>query len=348
MNNFKIVTYYLAAANIGVFLWMAFSGVSLLNPSAEALFHWGGSSSYSLAQGEWWRLITSTFIHSGPIHLLLNMYALCLVGPLLEFTLGKSRLLIAYFSTGILASVISCLFHADTPTVGVGASGAIFGLFGILLALLTTRFFIQEARDALIKSFGVTIAMNIAYSFRAGVDFAAHLGGVAAGLLIGYCLYLTFAFPKKSLKLSIYFLIGVIALGGTSFSIRYLKNGDNFVFYELKEKIALEHEEIVHFLSLCDSMSHTQGMEHLEKVIIPKAEAIKSTLKQMASLRLSKEQVKFQQFADELYSLEIEKYHLIVKSIKENTNRYESRLNELNQQCNELVKKQTQGPIRNV
>lgn len=342
MNKFKIITYYLVAANIGIYLWMVYSGVSPIAPSGEELLTWGGSSSYSLANGQWWRLITSTFIHSGPIHLLLNMYALCLVGPLLEFTLGKKRLLIAYFSTGILASLVSCLFHAATPTVGVGASGAIFGLFGVLLALLTTRFFLKEDRDALIKSFGITMAMNVFYSFRAGVDFAAHLGGLAGGLLIGYCLYLTFAFPKKSLTFGVYFLIAMIALGGSFFSIQYLKNGDSFVFYELKGRIALKHGEIVNLFPPFDKTPHKEWITQLEEVIIPKSEEVKMIIKQMDQLRLSKEQVKFQQFVDELYSLQIEKCHLIVKSIKENTTLYESRLKELNQRSTELLKNQSQ------
>ena len=115
MNKFKIATYSLIAANIGIYLWMVSAGVSPIAPSGEELFNWGGSSSQSLASGQWWRLITCMFVHSGPIHLLLNMYALYMIGPLLEFTLGKKRLLFAYFSTGILASLASCLFHANSP-----------------------------------------------------------------------------------------------------------------------------------------------------------------------------------------------------------------------------------------
>lgn len=338
MNKFKIATYSLIAANIGIYLWMVSAGVSPIAPSGEELFNWGGSSSQSLASGQWWRLITCMFVHSGPIHLLLNMYALYMIGPLLEFTLGKKRLLFAYFSTGILASLASCLFHANSPSVGVGASGAIFGLFGVLLALLTTRFFLKEDRDAMIKSLGITIAMNVFYSFRAGVDFAAHLGGLAGGLFVGYCLYLTFAFPKKSITSGVYFLIALLTLGGSSLSIHHLKNHDGVVFFELKEEIAVRHEEISHLLSLLKDMPYKEGVANLEEVIIPKAEEVKTTLRHMDKLRLSKQQLKFKQFVDELYSLQIEKFHLIAKSIKENTSLYEPRLKEIDRRCADLVK----------
>lgn len=139
-------TYGLLAANILMFAVMIASGVGLFAPEGTDLLKWGANFRLYTEGGDWWRLITCTFIHIGIIHLLLNMYALFSIGVYLEPVLGRWKLLTAYLATGILASLTSIWWHANT--ISAGASGAIFGLYGVFLALLTTQFFDKTAKKS--------------------------------------------------------------------------------------------------------------------------------------------------------------------------------------------------------
>src|SRR5688572_5738149 len=188
------VTYALIAINVVVFVAMAISGVNVMSPTGYDIILWGGNYSSLTLSGDWWRLLTCVFIHIGIIHLLFNMYALYMIGTYLEPLLGKSQYIIAYICTGIFASLASLWWH-DIPVASAGASGAIFGMYGIFLAFLTTNLIPKKLRNALLQSILVFIGFNLLYGMKAGIDNAAHAGGLISGMLIGYLLY---AAKKKS------------------------------------------------------------------------------------------------------------------------------------------------------
>ena len=134
--------------------------------------------------GEWWRLVTSMFLHGGIVHLLLNGWGFFQLGALFETWLGSVRLLLVYFASGIAGSLASAFF-SQVPSVG--ASGAIFGVLGALIAFLLKRrqFLTPQAKSLLFQLVGWAV-INVFFGFSTpGIDNAAHLGGCAAGFLLG-------------------------------------------------------------------------------------------------------------------------------------------------------------------
>jgi rhomboid protease GluP len=140
-----------------------------------------------LAEGEWWRLVASMFLHIGFAHLLLNGWALFQLGALVETLLGSLRLLIVYFVSGIAGSLASIFF---TQQLSAGASGAIFGLLGVLISfLLRRRDMLTPAAKSLLGQLVLWAGINVVFGFiNPGIDNSAHLGGFAAGFLLGFIL----------------------------------------------------------------------------------------------------------------------------------------------------------------
>jgi len=199
----KTVTYGIMGINVAVFVLMAITGVSLFEPTNLDIVHWGANyQPLTVDEGQWWRLLTNIFVHIGLIHILFNMYALYMVGIYLEPMLGKSRYAVAYLCTGIFASLTSIGWHGD-EVISAGASGAIFGLYGVFLALLTTNLIPKSARKALLQSIGIFVVYNLVYGMKSGIDNAAHLGGVVSGFVIGYLYYPTLKNPTPAKSRSI-------------------------------------------------------------------------------------------------------------------------------------------------
>ena len=184
------VTTALIALNVAVFVAMAAIGrVGLFEPTVGDLIRWGASYAPRTTAGEWWRLLTATFIHIGVVHLLVNMYALAGSGPLVERLFGNGPFLVLYVVAGLAGALASVV--VNPMTVSAGASGAIFGVFGALLAFVVRR------RDAippailqrLKKSAFLFVAVNLAFGFaKSGIDNSAHIGVLAAGFLCGLAL----------------------------------------------------------------------------------------------------------------------------------------------------------------
>jgi rhomboid protease GluP len=146
-----------------------------------------------VAAGEYWRLFTVTLLHGSPeagffipslMHLGFNMYALYLVGPIVERWWGGLRFLVFYLACAAGGSIGSFVFGGDQPSVG--ASGAIFGLFGLLLAANRIHHPVDRQGRYLVQQLGGLILINILFGFAIpGIDNAAHLGGLATGLWLG-------------------------------------------------------------------------------------------------------------------------------------------------------------------
>ena len=170
----------------------------------------------------------------------MNMYALIYIGLLLEPFLGKTRFLSAYLLTGILASVASLWWH--DLTVSAGASGAIFGMYGVFLALLTTNLIEKSARQALLTSIGIFVVYNLAYGLKGGIDNAAHIGGLVSGLVIGYLFIISLKKPEaSSLKYSTILLPALLTLGITAAAYKYISN--DIGIYDIKMKAFAEMED---------------------------------------------------------------------------------------------------------
>jgi len=139
----------------------------------------------AVAQGEYWRLWSVTLLHVDFLHLAFNMYALYIAGTIVERWYGSLRFGAFYLACAAAGSTASFVFSGDAPSVG--ASGAIFGLFGILLAAGRIHHPVDRQSRAVVSQLVVLILINLAFGFASGgaIDNAAHLGGLAAGLWLG-------------------------------------------------------------------------------------------------------------------------------------------------------------------
>jgi len=185
-------TQALVLVNVLVFLFMAWHAGSLWRIPGATLADFGGNYAVQTRHGESWRLVSSLFLHGGLLHVGLNMIALYQAGALAERLFGLRRFVLLYFLCGVVASVASIWWRPNG--LSVGASGAIFGVFGGLLSsVLVTRHVLPDdlyrrLRRALITFIGYSLAAGFLIP---GVDNAAHLGGLLAGLILGGAL----AFP---------------------------------------------------------------------------------------------------------------------------------------------------------
>jgi rhomboid protease GluP len=176
------------------YLWMlsqAGVGALVSGPSAEVMFDEGGafgfvvgSQAIGLAAGEYWRLVTPVFLHYGLIHLAVNAYSLWIIGTMVEREYGRWRLIAMFFATGIFASGVS--YWLGPPEVGAGASGAVFGLLGVILAHAYQRR--GTAVGAMrMRMIGQVLLLNLLITFMSPrIDWRAHLGGFVAGAIAGY------------------------------------------------------------------------------------------------------------------------------------------------------------------
>jgi rhomboid protease GluP len=205
------VTYAIIAINVIVFILMAIDGAGIFTPNALTHIKWGSNFTPLTLSGDWWRLITSIFIHFGIIHLAMNAYALYMAGVFLEPMLGKTKYIVAYLSTGIFAGIISLWWHKDGVN-SAGASGAIFGLYGVFLALLFTNLIPKQMRSSLLQSIGIFVVFNLVYGMKSGIDNAAHIGGLISGMLIGFIFYLEMSGKSNVKKSIVTLLIAILTI----------------------------------------------------------------------------------------------------------------------------------------
>lgn len=171
-----VVTYALMAINVALYLYFAlFDRDGVL----KTLF----ANNYLLVRnGEFFRLFTCMFLHVDLVHLACNMYALYLIGPQVERYYGRWRFLLIYLVSGLLGSVFSCVFMGDL-TFSMGASGAIFGLFGSVAYF--TYYYRATLQGLLRSSILPTILINLCLGFMIpGIDIWAHIGGLIGGILV--------------------------------------------------------------------------------------------------------------------------------------------------------------------
>ena len=184
------ITYALIAINVLVFAAMVASGVSFTQPMPLDVANWGGDfGPYTIGAHQYWRLLTSCFVHFGIIHIAFNMFVLYQIGPFIEMAFGRVRYLVIYFLAGLGGSVVSVLVHPQA--VGAGASGAIFGLYGAVFGfLLRNRRSLDPAvTKRIAKSAGIFVLYNVVYgSITKTTDLSAHFGGLVTGFVVGMLL----------------------------------------------------------------------------------------------------------------------------------------------------------------
>ena len=171
-------TTVLIAINVVVFLIEIGSGSGGLNGGGNVIDNFSVFAP-KIADGEWYRVLTGGFLHAGLLHIAFNMYALYILGQLLEPAFGKARFLAMYFASLFAGSLGVVLLEPSTPAVG--ASGAIFGLFAAAFVIARGR-----RLEAIAAQLGILLVVNLALTFGIpGIAIGAHLFGAGAGVLLG-------------------------------------------------------------------------------------------------------------------------------------------------------------------
>ncbi len=186
-----IVTYLLILVNTIIFLAMYIIGSG--SRDAQTLIDFGANVPILIKMGEYYRLITSAFLHIGVVHFLFNNYALYVIGPQLENFFGKIKFLIIYLFSALTGNLLSLLF---TTGISAGASGAIFGLLG---ALLYFGYHYRVYLGSVIRSQIIPlIVINLLIGFTtSGINNAAHIGGMIGGILIAMALGVKYKSSKE-------------------------------------------------------------------------------------------------------------------------------------------------------
>ncbi len=183
-----IVTMALMAVNFAVFLFDLAGGATIMGAGTSDLwFDLGLNAHFVDATGEWYRVLTSGFIHGGIIHIGFNMYLLWAIGQSLEKRFGRLTFGLVYLA-GLIGGSLGALLLEPNALVG-GASGAVFALMGLMLILQR-----HGGVNIFQSGIGRLVLLNIIFSFRGGVSLGGHGGGLLAGVLIG--LIVTEAVPK--------------------------------------------------------------------------------------------------------------------------------------------------------
>lgn len=174
-------TYTLIGINVFMFIIsIILNGGNIIDINNYVLVMLGAKYNTAIIQGQWFRLLTCTFLHGGLVHIAANMYSLYSIGPLVESLYGKYKYIFMYLTAGIVSSLFSFLF---STSISIGASGSIFGLLGIVLV------FALKNKKSLGKKFlmdvSSVIVVNLLIGFSLpGIDNFAHLGGLITGIFL--------------------------------------------------------------------------------------------------------------------------------------------------------------------
>ena len=184
-----LVTPALIALNVIVYLLMVATGADITGDDTSALLRWGATYGPAVTGGDWWRIFSSMFVHAGLLHLFSNMFVLVSIGPITERLYGHPAFLVLYFITGAAGSIAGIYWHPVTPSVG--ASGAVFGVMGMVLAYALRQR--HALHSSILRSFARSIASSVVLNMVLGlalpmINVAAHVGGLVAGFLFGLLL----------------------------------------------------------------------------------------------------------------------------------------------------------------
>ena len=329
------VTPLLIDLNILLFILMVASGVNIFQPDNESLINWGANFRPVTLEGEWWRLFTSCFLHIGIFHLLLNMYALLYIGMLLEPRLGSGRFLTAYILAGIASSAVSLWWHE--LTISAGASGAIFGMYGVFLAMLTTNLIEKSARKALLTSIGIFVFYNLVNGMKDGIDNAAHIGGLVSGLIIGYVFYPSLKKPEATnLKYSLIAVLAVFVLTTSFFVYKKLPNDIGKYEQKMKTFSTVEHMALKVYRMPENASKYDYLAEIKNSGIYFWKENI-SLLHEVEKYKLPEEIHERNKKLIKYCELRVKSYELLYKAINEDSEEYKAEIENYNKEIESVL-----------
>ena len=184
----RFTTMMILLINVGLYIATVLYSMrhgnsdAFMNLDLQTLYAFGGKFRPAIAEGQWWRLVTAGFLHGGLLHIGMNMWVLFDLGAQVEQVFGTARLLVIYFCANICGFYFSTMF---SDALSVGASAALFGLIGAMLAL-GVRHRLSAAGSAIRSLYMRWVIYGLLFSLIPGIDMAAHIGGLIAGFGVGY------------------------------------------------------------------------------------------------------------------------------------------------------------------
>jgi rhomboid protease GluP len=333
-TNDYYITPILININILYFLIMCFSGVNPFLPEINDIIDWGGNYGPLTIENNWWRLLSSCFVHIGIFHLLMNCLALAYIGLLIESNLKKGTFLLTYLFAGIFASLCS-LFWNDN-LVSAGASGAIFGMYGVLLPLLLFGKIDKKLNPNLLSSTVVFIIVNLMSGFQEGIDGAAHIGGLCFGIVSGSIIVLLASKRKTALVIVSTFAVILCAI-----LINICKDNKVFLYQTLEYETGMKDFSEMEKLALEAYHEQSDTKEHILYMIKDRGiyywEECITTLKDLERLSLPEALHNQNKNLIKYCELRIKSYDLSYKKINENSIAYDSAIENLNDQISELM-----------
>lgn len=331
------ITFMLIAVNLVIYAAMVLKGVNFLDPSVNDIIKWGGNLKYNVTGGEWWRLITSVFVHIGILPLLVNMFGLYWIGLMVESMLGNLKFLIAYLSTAVIAGLISLLWVQEGVTAG--ASGAVFGLYGVLIAFATTNYINKKFPKVWAICTAAYAVFNIYMGWQGANDNAANTGGLLAGIFVGYLFY--FFHFKRNLARA----------GGTRISIEVLlMTGLLVFFYERqygkddtlrfeKEVMQLNQIELKAMTQMQQLQSKTneEAARVLRDSALPQWKHFQKEITKTDAFRLDDQFQQKRKLLRQYAQLRVRQTELIYKSINEETDKYNAEIDEVSNKIDTII-----------
>ncbi len=215
------VTQVLLGANVMVFLAMVVASGPSLNFTGAISVHFGANFGPLTLSGQWWRLVTYMFLHGGLFHIAMNMWCLWELGGLCESLYGRWTYVAVYLLTGVAGGLASVGWNPGV--LSVGASGAIFGLTGAMIASFALGEFslsgisIKGVRNSLLVFAGFNLFLGRMFP---GIDNACHVGGLVSGLILGALIALLAPEQNRPLRRAGILLFMVLILTGSALGIR--------------------------------------------------------------------------------------------------------------------------------
>src|ERR1022692_2128443 len=211
------LTHVLFGANVAVFLAMALASGTVMDFPGQVIVRFGANFGPFTLSGQWWRLLTYMFLHGGLMHIAFNMWCLWNLGALCESLYGRWTYAAIYLICGVGASLASAAWNPYRASVG--ASGAIFGLAGALIAAFKLGEFSvpRAALSGTLRSLGAFVVYNLVFGFALpGIDNTAHIGGLITGLIVGALIALIAPHSDPPLRRVAVFLAVIVALAGVA------------------------------------------------------------------------------------------------------------------------------------
>lgn len=212
----------LIGINVVVYIVTAIQARSLKNLDPSNVYFGGSLIPVQVRQGEYWRVVSSGFLHLGVVHIVANMVSLYFLGPPLERLIGRWRFLVVYL-VSLLGGSTAVMLFSDPASRSVGASGALFGLIGALVVTF-------KRLNLDLRQLAFVLVINLFITFQVpGISWQAHLGGLVAGALIGAAMVLPA--PARRLQIQLGAAVGLLLVCGAVIVIKAQSLPDQRCFY---------------------------------------------------------------------------------------------------------------------